>query len=589
MPHLTKARSQTSMRRRLLPSHQRAENFYTKLLLGGLFGFILLIAAIWGAHGGYVRWQQRRLIRSSVYALQHGDYRTASLAARNVLAINGRSAPAARVIAELAERGDDRGALFWRQRVVEFEPQSAEDALALARCALQFNELGTAERALASVNEASRQTAGYHAVAGLLAQARGENEKAQMEWSEAVRLEPENSNYRLHLGVIQNLSTDPNQRAAGETILNELRQDPKQRVAATRALITEGITRRESAGDLLQLARELQDYPEATINDRLLYLDFLHQLNDPQFSDYLTNLEKEAPQHLEDLATLLAWMSQHNLNILANDLIKTLPEETLRKWPLPMTIAEIDSRLADWQKLEAAIKGANWQGLEFLRYAYLARAMRGEDKPAGFEREWSNAVKAASDQPDSITTLIKIAAEWKWTREATDLLWSLAKFPEKQSQALQTLYQLYSSNGDTQGLFKVLLRLFQSGMDSSDLKNNLAQVELLLNANREDGWRLAAEVYRKAPMNPAYVTTYAYSLLTKGNPNGAVKVLESLTPEQLRDPSISVYYGICLAALHDPRAMEFLKAGEKARLLPEEKALVQNAFLRIQTPANADR
>jgi thioredoxin-like negative regulator of GroEL len=559
-------------------SHHRAERFYVKLLLGGLIGLVLLIGGIWAAHGGYVRWQERRLVRRAVGALQQGDYRTASLAARNVLDIKPSSAAAARVIAEIAERGGDRGALNWRRRVTELEPHSSEDALALARCALQFNDPATAERALTMVDEGSRQTAGYHAVVALSAQSHDENEKAEKEWSEAVRLAPNDNAYRLQFGMVQLRAADPQRHAAGEQILQELRQDSKQRAPATRALINEGTVRRQDAAALLQLARELQSYPEATITDRLLYLDFLHQMNDPQFSGYLTNLERDAAHNGSDLAALLSWMSQNNLNLLAIDLIKSLPAESTAKWPIPLAVAEIYSRLADWHRLEAAMKGANWQQFDYLRHAYLTRALRGEDKPAAAEREWASAAKMAANQSDSLVALIKVTSEWKWTAETTELLWDLMKFPEKQKEALQTLYRLYSANGDTQGLYRVLIRLSQNGAQNLDLKNNLAQIELLLNANMEEGRRLAAEVHQKAPSNPAYTATYAYSLLTKGEAKAAVKAMNLLKPDQLSDPSVSAYYGICLAAVRNQQAITYLEAGRKARLLPEEKELIEKAF-----------
>lgn len=548
----------------------------------------MFIALIWGLHDAYVRWQERRLVRVAVSALQHGDYRTASLAAQNVLAIKPSSAPAARVVAELGERAGDRAALEWRRKVAQLEPNSVADTLAWARSALQFNDPTMAERALSTVSPAGQQTAGYHAVAALLAEARHEQNKAVDEWQEAVRLEPGNNEYRLQLGIIEIHSAQPERHAAGEALLKELRADPKERAAATRALITEGTLRRAYAADLLQLARELQSYPEATIDDRLLFLDFLHQMKVPEFSVYLSTLEKQVAQNAADLASLFSWMSQNNLNLIALDFLKDLPVEITTKWPVPLAIAEIYSRLGDWHKLETATKGANWQQYDFMREAYLTRALRGQDKPAAAEHEWAAAVKDASNNSESLIALFKTVSEWKWTDETVELLWTLAKYPDKQEEALQSLYRFFATKGDSQGLYRVLVRLIQTGSDNLDGKNNLAQLELLLNANVEEGRRLAAEVHQKAPSNAAYAATYAYSLLTKGDPKGALKVMNSLTPDQLRDPSISVYYGICLAATHNQQAVSFLEAGEKAHLLPEEKALVEKALAGLRPRPKTD-
>ena len=54
--------------------------------------------------------------------------------------------------------------------------------------------------------------------------------------------------------------------------------------------------------------------------------------------------------------------------------------------------------------------------------------------------------------------------------------------------------------------------------------------------------------------------------------------MASLNEGQLRDPTISAYFGLCLAAVKDERAREFLDRGRSAILLPEERALVEKAF-----------
>lgn len=567
--------------REIKASHCRAERFYLKLLFGGLIGIILLIALFSGGHGAYVRWQERRLVRRAAFALQHGDKRTASLAARSVLELKPSSALAARIMAELAERVGDRVALDWRRKVAQLDPQSTDDALAWARCALQFNDIGTAERALSRINEAGRQTAGYHAVAALIAQTRQQDEKAESEWAEAVRLAPNENAYQMQLATLRAYARDKDRHAAGEAMLKALRDDPKQRAPATRALISEGVARRENGQQLLALARELQAYPEATLNDRLIFLDFLHQLQDAEFTSYLSGLEKSTADKPADLAALLSWMSQNNLNLLALNFVTSLTPELVQKWPVPLAVAEVYARLGDWHGLEGIMKSANWGKVDFLRYAYLARALRAQDKPAAAEHEWAAAVKGASGQNESLLALVRFTSEWKWDSETVDLLWMLAKYPEKQNDALQTLYRLYAKNGDTQGLYRVLVRLFESNRDNLNVENNLAQVSLLLDANQEEARRLAADVYHKMPSNPAYATTYAYSLLTKGDPKGALKVLNSLSEGQLQDRAVSIYYGICLAATRDDRARPFLEAGQTANLLPEEKALVERAFTNL--------
>ena len=90
-------------------------------------------------------------------------------------------------------------------------------------------------------------------------------------------------------------------------------------------------------------------------------------------------------------------------------------------------------------------------------------------------------------------------------------------------------------------MYRALVRLSDLNPEDLDIKNNLAQIGLLLEAQMQDAQLLSAEIYRKQPSNPAYLTTYAYSLLTQGKKEKAVEILKTLTPEQLRDPATSTY------------------------------------------------
>ena len=79
------------------------------------------------------------------------------------------------------------------------------------------------------------------------------------------------------------------------------------------------------------------------------------------------------------------------------------------------------------------------------------------------------------------------------------------------------------------------------------------------------------------------MTTYAYSLLTQGNAKEALRIMSSLSEEQLRDPTISTYYGIFLAANGDEKARTYLDFGKQANLLPEEKALIDKAYASLNS------
>jgi hypothetical protein len=559
-------------------SAEKRERTFIKLSLGILLALIAFIAVCWGGRRAYVRWQEKRLLNRAEIALKSGDGRDAGLAVRTVLQLKPHSVPASRLAAQMADLASDRAAIEWWRKVAAEQPGSVDDILAWARSALRFNDVPETERALKQLPTAGKETAEYHAVSALLQQELHHEKEAKDEWTEAVKRDTENADYLLQLGLLEIRSSDPTEHAKGVVSLQRLQHASRQRLAAMRALIQDGIEHRANAQELLAQAKRLQGYPEATLLDRLIYLDFLHQLDDSEFTAYLTELQKNVASHPADLTGLLTWLSRNSFNLLALDFIKTLNPQVLETWPVPMALADIQLHLKDWKQLEQLVKNANWRQFDFLRHAYLSRALREQDKTAASAHEWSLAAKAAGDSSDTTFQLFQVVEAWNWQPEAVGLLWDLSKYPDRQREAFTALYKYYiKGRGNTEGLYRVLVRLSELDPENPDIKNNLAQIALLLDVQTDDARRSAAQVYQKNPSNAAYATTYAYSLLTQGNKAKALEVMSKISPEQFKDPSISIYYGICLAAVRDPRGLTYLDVSATARLLPQEKALVEKA------------
>jgi hypothetical protein len=68
-------------------------------------------------------------------------------------------------------------------------------------------------------------------------------------------------------------------------------------------------------------------------------------------------------------------------------------------------------------------------------------------------------IAEAAVQSRSLVLLSRVTSEWGWMDEASALLWSLTKFADIQLEALHTLYRYYSEKRDTQGLYRVFVRL----------------------------------------------------------------------------------------------------------------------------------
>lgn len=486
-----------------------------------------------------------------------------------------QSAPAMRIMAEVGERANERLALDWRRKVLQLEPNSTSDLLAFASCALQFNEISEAEKTLASIPKEQTQTAAFAAVMAVLAEAKGDRNGAVQYWTRATELDPKNASYSLKLGLVKLKSEDAATKEAGRVLLERLRADDKQRAPATRALVTDAVTRHDDPQKIRALAHDLQSYSEALFTDRIVYLEILRQLRDPDYTAYLTNIERDAAGKSTDLAALFTWMNANQLSMMVIDFANSVPEANRKAWPVPWSIAEAYNKVGDWPGLEKLTKDANWGTFDFLRRAYLVRAFRAQNKSVAAEGEWAGAAKSAAAQYQSLMLLARLVSEWGWKSEHVDLLWELAKFPEAQKEALGTLYQQYAKADDTSSLYRVLLRLVEADPEDMRLQNNLAQVSLLLHADVNHARQLAADLFHKEPSNSAYASTYAFSLYDKGDFNGAMRVMNTLKSDQLKDPPIAAYYGIILAAAGDrEKAREYIEIGKQARLLPEERALV---------------
>ncbi len=564
----------------------RTERTVLRLVLGSIGAFVLLVVLIWGGSKLYGEWQERHALRRAAAFLSGGDTKAAMLSARRAFQLNSQNVEAVRMLATIQEAAASPSALDWWRMAAQMAPNSASDKIALASCALKFGEIPTAAKTLAEVGEGGR-TAAYYAAAGQLAEAQAKLPAAREHWLQAVQMAPAEKEYQTHLATVNLQLPDPAGQDGARVILRELRHAPGQRRAATRALIVDGAQARDSQA-VLQLARELKDYPEASFQDALLYLDILKQLRHPDYTAYLTEVEAKAATDANDLALLIAWLNKNSLSLLALNYTRGLDPKQLDIWPVPLTLAESYNLLANWSGLEAHVTGRTWAGFEFLRRAYLARAFREQGQTTAAEREWSAAKKEASGQAKLVSALVRTVIEWRWTNEAADLLWTLTKDPTEREEALRSLYRYYSEAGDTGGLFRTLLRLVEIMPQDLALQNNLAQLGLLLGAEPERMRKIAADLHQRDPMNPAFVSTYAFSLHARGDSAGAVAAMSLLPAEKLREPAYAAYYGVFLASAGDATQAEvYLQLGAAGKLLPEERVLLEKAQGKI-TPASAE-
>ena len=547
-------------------------------ILAWTFGVILVLSV--GGVLGYKqfhRWQERRLVAQANALIDQNDVKRASLDARRILQINPDSVPGCRIMARIAEKAGSRTAIEWRRRVVDLEPGSVPDLIALARAAIRFNDPQARDLALGRLPESAKSTMEYHALAADLAATKRDTAETEAHLREAVRLDPSNKDNQLRLATLLLSSKDAAMREEGRATLLQLQTDALVRRPATKALAEDALRRGDFAA-ALTLTRQLDSFPEKTFEDRLLLLSALHGSLDAGSTQLLQELQASAVDNPDHVGALVAWLTAHQMPVAAISWSSRLPPELLGHKAVALALADSYIAARDWEGMQRLVKTGNWGTLDFLRNALAMRAAREQGNEAESDRQWAEAIKKVTAAPKQALTLAEIVERWGWQKEVIELLWIAAKDPMQGDDALRSLYNYYASIGATQDLYRVLMRREEFRPDDYNIKNNIAILSLLLSLNMERAHRLARDLHEREPKNPVFASTYAFALHTKGDTKKALAVMNGLSAEQLRQPEIATYYGILLAAAGEQsKAAEYLDAGEKAGLLPEEKALVDKA------------
>jgi len=512
--------------------------------------------------------------------LAKDDGRNALLCVQQVLRSDPHNLDATRVMAQLTEAARSPGAVLWWSRVVELNPHSLDDRLALAQSAVVMRDYATATNALGGVDQADKNTVAYHNIAGTVAAAANLPAQAEQQFLEAARLDPENQSVQLNLAVVRLHGTNLAAVTEARDSLRQLSSNATSsflRCQALRELAFDALRHRQ-ADEALLLSKQLLQETNSTFQDRLLRLDVLQQAQPAGFRAALAAFQHEAGGDPGKISALATWQMANTSPQDALTWLRTLPSNTQTNQSVELLVAECCTMLRDWHGLQSSIERQNWAELEFLRHAFLSRALRGQELADSSKAEWELALQAANGQKAGLIMLLRLAAQWNWQSEGEDILWTIVNRYPGEHWAVQGLSQALYAGGRTRSLMQLFGQEAKRIPSDLSAKNNLAMTALLLDAQELKPYDLAREVYQKSPTNAFYVSTYAFSLYLQGKNAEALKVIKTLTLQELRDPSWAGYYGLILKATGDrAEARAYLDLSSKARLLPEEKKLFDDA------------
>lgn len=552
---------------------------------------VLLLA--YTSYRGYQVWMESHGISLAKEYLSHSDGRSAFLALQQVLKTNPRNLEASRMVAGLMEVEHSPTALQWRQFVLELNPGSLADRLALAQAAIFYRDYPLATQALAGVATPDKNTVVYHDMAGMAALMGGQAVEAEAHFSESIRLDPSNLVPQMNLAVLRLHRTNALDMAEARIALQRIiinSTNAALRIQARRELVNDAMRFKDFA-TAENLSKELVQQTNSIFTDKLLRLDVLMKSQNDQFKPTLAVYQSEAGTDPVKISGLTRWRMINLSTTNALGSLQRLPEQSRTNQTVEVLIATCQMQLNDWQGLLDGLQRQNWDdpahpwsNLEFMRHAFIARTLRGQGLTEASTAEWGVAVKSASDQKfqstqrDSFKTLFDLSVSWKWNTEAEQILWTVVNQYPEEKWAFPVLRNALITWHRTRSLMQLLATMEKRSPNDLTIKNDLASTALLLGAREAKTYEMAQEVYEKDPTNPYCTSTYAFSLYVQGKNAAALKVMRQLAPQYLQDPSIAPYYGLVLKANGNrTEAKTYLDRASQTQLFPEEQALFDQA------------
>ena len=562
-----------------IDGHERGEKIFEVVADSGA-GILLLVAMGWLGRAPYHHYKQHHSLKQAQAFFARGDYRNAMLSASLALALNPSNAPACRIMADLADLSQSPASLDWHRWLVEIQP-TTENKLALASAGLHFQStpfpLTVQILGDLAPTDATNLVA-YQNVAVDLAFKMNDLKAAQAHLETASRLEPTNQLFRLNLAILRLTSTNSALSVPARSQLEQFCADTNFAAAALRSLVTDRLARNDLPG-AESYATQLLANAQATLSDRVQYLGILQKLHRPELTAQLKSAQFLAGTNGLAAAEVASWMVANERRPEAYQWLTNLPLSIELQWPVRLAFVNYYYAEQDWTGLRAYTSRGNWGETDFLRAAFLSQAWSRLGDGLVADSVWQTAVGEAGNRFSALTALLDLSRRWQMNESAIDdLLWRIVQNFPRERWAQQDLERRYFAAGNTVKLKQLYARELACAPENVSLKNNLAATLLLLKDDLPQASRLANEAYAQRPTDPVIVSTYAFSLHLQGRTKDGVAALEKLNPESLAEPSVALYYGVLLAALHETnRATPFLEiARTKGQLLPEEIILLAN-------------
>jgi len=548
-------------------------------IIVALVSLTVVLLLGFSAYRAYELWKQGHWLSLAKRYAAIKDLQNERLCLKQALRYDPGNIEACRMMADAS--GTMAEVVAWRQKIVDLNPTSLDDRLMLVQTALLARDYKTATTALAGASDADKKTAAYYNVAGQFALASNQLDMAEADFAEAARIDPSNPMSEFSRAFVELRGSNTLDMAEARITMQRISMNSTNAIIrnqARRELVMDAL-RHDDYPTALSFSKELADETNAIFPDKLLRLEVLKRAKSDEFNSALAACERDAVTNSDGIFQLTLWLMQRNMPSSALSWLQNLPPNTRTNLPAALLIAQCQLFSQDWAGLQNTAGKQNWGPQESTRHAYMARAMRQQGFLEPSKAEWDLAVSDAGGRDASLTALFHLADAWGWHNEAEQLLWTIVNTYPQETWAPRVLTALLYQNGNT----RPLMQLFATEVsrDPNDLgaKNNLALAAMLLNAQEMNPYELTREVYQQMPTNYLFACTYAFSLYLQGKNSDALKIMQAIPAKDLSNNSTAGYYGLILKAAGDnAQSRHYLQLSARGPLLPEEKALFQQAM-----------
>jgi hypothetical protein len=529
----------------------------------------------------YRTWRNNKRMEGAMSLFQQGKVDEAAVMARAVFDSDNNNVDAIRLIASAAERSSPYAARPWRQRAFDLQPWNLTNRIDLAITYLRIGDAITSRNLLLAVGTNVPTSASFLETLGAASFAVGDMTRAEYGFAQASRLDPSNLDRQFNLAKVLLTLDSPARNAEARQTIDRLSTNPATRVAALTLRIEDALSHKR-VSDAVRYAENLNSITNGPFSSRLLHLTALKAAASPKLAPAVASLQKSAVASPLEFSQLAVWMSRNGMSPAAMKWVKSLSPDQLADPSARIAVADLYIGIQDWLGLRQWVRSEDWKSFNAFRLAYDSFASRflgsAESRATEQDALWQRAIKATEKNPAQLQALSQMALQWKMMPQYEATLWAISEGGISEEAALVELNQLYKGRQDTLGQLKVARRLFAlRGSDVSNL-NNLVYLGLLLDGADASLQKLADTLHDRSNKDPNHVSTYAFALFRRNQPQKAVEVMNTIDPATLKKPSFAAMMGLFQAHAGNAKAArEHLTLSTGASLLPEEDALVRTA------------